>query len=1316
MKFNYNLLSLIAIIAWSSVSYAQQTVLTAADSGPGSLREAISTSAAGEEIIISNDLNGSMIILNTPLVISQPVTIVGNASSRTSVQAQIIFDNAGSVSLSNMTFSGNTAVSGGAIMSINTDLKIFNSTFSDNVATGDMATQGGGAIAVSGGSLYAQNCEFNNNSATGASGSGGAIINTDGGMLRLVRSSFTGNSASRAGGAIEDVSGASTTLNFFQIDFDGNTAGAAPGNGGAFHITGPGNVTVFGGTVENNVAAAEGGGFWNGAGRMDLKDVRFINNEANGNDADQGGGGLYNLSGEVVITGSTVFRDNRALGISGSGGGILNDVGGMIESYRTRFEGNQSSRAGGGVEDVSGPTTTLRFADVRMEANSTGNNPGNGGGFHITGPGNVEFHRGVVNNNTAGAEGGGLWNGSGSMLVLGTRITGNTASGDAANEGGGGIFNAGGTLKVDNNAEISGNVADGASGSGGGILNGELGTMSIVKAVIRNNTASRAGGGIEDNSGPTTSFNLFEVTLRDNTTGPAPGNGGGLHISSGGDARIFGGVVVGNSAAREGGGLWNDTGSMSVDGTSINNNTAAGDAADDGGGGIFNNGGTLLLTNEVTISDNDATGASGSGGGLFNAVGGTIQAFDVNIARNTANRAGGGFEDASGAATTVEFFNVNIVDNTVFTSPGNGGGVHISGDGNMTLKDCNIDRNEAGREGGGLWNGTGDMLVFDCSIEENVGLGNEANQGGGGAFNNGGFLAFFDGCRIQDNSATGTSGSGGGILNNDGGRLEITGTRIARNSASRAGGGIEDTSDESVIITDSDISENVTGSAPGNGGGLHVTGSATVTITDTDVKDNVAAAEGGGLWHGTGIMNVSNTLIKDNVANGMDADQGGAGIYVLSGALNISDSEVSENVATNGSGSGGGLLLDAGSNAVITNVNFRANEAARAGGAIEDNSGATTTVEVTDCSVRDNFAGASPGNGGGIHITGPGNMDVTGGEYRNNVAAAEGGALWNGSGTMNVVNVSVRNNVAKGSDPTQGGGGLFNNGGTLNVTTSTVAFNRSENGGLGGGINNAGSGTMTITASTISSNRSEANAGGMVNTGTMTINRSTIARNSSDNFGGGIGQAAGAVSVTLSNTIVAENSAPNRGDNVDIASTGSYISNGYNLIESDDANVFTPTSTDLEGVDARLRGLNNNGGLTMTHAIGCESPARDAGDPANNMADQRGLPVVGQRDIGAFERQASCFTSPQPTPTTAAVSTFNVYPTVSRGEAVVVETDFTEETFTYQLMDASGHVLREMFATGEKQMVELNGLVPGNYYLRKVTQAGVETKLITIAR
>ena len=61
------------------------------------------------------------------------------------------------------------------------------------------------------------------------------------------------------------------------------------------------------------------------------------------------------------------------------------------------------------------------------------------------------------------------------------------------------------------------------------------------------------------------------------------------------------------------------------------------------------------------------------------------------------------------------------------------------------------------------------------------------------------------------------------------------------------------------------------------------------------------------------------------------------------------------------------------------------------GGAIEDNSRGGTTIAVTNSMFMDNRTGAAPGNGGAIHITGNGNMNVTGGRFLRNIASREGG-------------------------------------------------------------------------------------------------------------------------------------------------------------------------------------------------------------------------------------------------------------------------------------------------------------------------------------
>lgn len=132
------------------------------------------------------------------------------------------------------------------------------------------------------------------------------------------------------------------------------------------------------------------------------------------------------------------------------------------------------------------------------------------------------------------------------------------------------------------------NSADGTSGSGGGILNNK-GTLDVTSTVLADNSASRAGGGIEANIGTTT---LLRVTLVVNSTGPNPGNGGGLHLTGAGVVDIARSVVSGNTATAEGGGLWNSaTGTMTVTRSVVLGNEAP------VGPDVFNDGGTFTLNN-----------------------------------------------------------------------------------------------------------------------------------------------------------------------------------------------------------------------------------------------------------------------------------------------------------------------------------------------------------------------------------------------------------------------------------------------------------------------------------------------------------------------------------------------------------------------------------------------------------------------------------------------------------------------------------------------------------------------------------------------
>ena len=928
----------VAAAATPDGSLTLREAIVAANSNAAFGDAAAGSDTARDVIRFDSSLAGGTINLDGfELPITDTLSILGGGVTIDADRDSRAFniDDAGSVFLGDMTITGGNAVDGGGILSTDSTLTLRDVSVIDN----RVPTTGGG----SGGGLF-----------------------VSGGSVAVFDSAFDGNTAERAGGAIEIAGGAGVRAirtTFTNNDAVGGATG--PGNGGAVHISGDASFASRGSTFEFNTAAAEGGGVWNSAvGRMVLTSIGsdrtvISGNVAQGGDADNGGGGVFNDGGFLSIA-DTDITGNFAEGTSGSGGGILS-VGGNVTVARSTIVGNEANRAGGGVEVIDG---TLRLSDVNMDFNTAGPlgsaAPGNGGGLHVSGVADVAVVRGTVNNNIAALEGGGLWNQSGStMLVDGVTIMGNTASGDDADTGGGGVFNNGGDMVIADST-ISGNFADGASGSGGGLLSVD-GDVVITDTTFDDNTAARAGGAIEVIDG---TFRVADSTLSNNDAGveitAAPGNGGAVHISGATDFTIVDSGVTGNMAALEGGGLWNQAGStMSVINTTVIGNVAMGDDADTGGGGLFNNGGDLGVFGS-TIDDNTAGGTSGSGGGILS-TDGSLVVVRSSVDGNAASRAGGGIEIIEGS---FRLSASTLSGNETGSAPGNGGGLHVTGAASSLILSSQVMNNTASAEGGGLWNSaTGTMLIDRGTIVmNNTASGADADQGGGGVFNDGGTLIISN-STVNANIADGASGSGGGLLT-VGGDVLVRGTNMQGNEANRAGGAIE-IIDGRLRVNGSLLSGNVAGpagtAAPGNGGAVHVTGmnGTSTLIRSTSVTGNIAGNEGGGLWNQSGSsMLVLNSIVSENLAQSGNAI--GGGVFENGGTTTIQGSIISNNDATN---AGGGVYVTGNASVVMRRTNVTDNTTDGLGGGVF-NAG---DVDAFFGSIADNDAGVTAGSGGGLY-------------------------------------------------------------------------------------------------------------------------------------------------------------------------------------------------------------------------------------------------------------------------------------------------------------------------------------------------------------
>ena len=219
-------------------------------------------------------------------------------------------------------------------------------------------------------------------------------------------------------------------------------------------------------------------------------------------------------------------------------------------------------------------------------------------------------------------------------------------------------------------------------------------------------------------------------------------------------------------------------------------------------------------------------------------------------------------------------------------------------------------------------------------------------------------------------------------------------------------------------------------------------------------------------------------------------------------------------------------------------------------------------------------------------------LTITGGSVDGSYPDSYGGGIFI-EGALTLTGCSLSGNSA------YAGGGAFvanSPASTLTLIRSTVSSNSAA---FGGGIHNEG--TLLITSSTFALNTATAQGGAISSTGnTLTLIQSTVASNTSSDKAGGIRGG----EITIHNSIIAGNSAP-----TDPNFSGALVATGVNLTEG----------------DPLLAPLDQNGGPTETMPLLPNSPALNAGAGSGAGTDQRGLPIFGLPDIGAFEAQPGSF-------------------------------------------------------------------------------------------
>ncbi len=230
------------LTSWSSFS---QVVTSAANAGPGTLREAIDNATGGEVITFAPALTGATIDLTASLTPIVGLTIDGEDKDIKVSGGNIAgpFHVSGSFNLNLQNFTiengGGVSVGGGIFAESGASLVLENM-----VIRNCNGNNGGGAIRSVGGSHIFKNVEFIGNYAN--TGWGGAYYLLFGSAY-FENCLFSGNSANHGGATY--LRGGSTFVN---CTFSGNLA---TGNAGCFYVDNGQTVTVRNSVCWNNQTA-----------------------------------------------------------------------------------------------------------------------------------------------------------------------------------------------------------------------------------------------------------------------------------------------------------------------------------------------------------------------------------------------------------------------------------------------------------------------------------------------------------------------------------------------------------------------------------------------------------------------------------------------------------------------------------------------------------------------------------------------------------------------------------------------------------------------------------------------------------------------------------------------------------------------------------------------------------------------------------------------------------------------------------------------------------------------------------------------------
>ena len=445
----------------------------------------------------------------------------------------------GTMDLTNLRFAYNEATNrGGAIYNTGGSVTITGVRFLDNKATGAGTGQGlGGAIYHDSASVLtiSTGTSFSVNSAVG---SGGAIFNALGRRLTIDGVTFDRNNAGGGGGALWNDGVGTITTTTFEQNTDIPFSTGRVGQGGAIYNTENGELTISASTFMGNRVSNErdaaatgfGGAIYNNATSTKKGVLWFINNNVFETNQAHSGGAIYNNEGEISITGGRFGNGSSNESNTALYGAAIYNKAGELNLNTVNFFANQAYVDGGAIYNEGGTINLLVAggATSTFEGNKAGTWNFSGPGSPITGINESIFFAGTGNVFNVTTNGnllmydpmnGGLGSattitktGNGTWLLAGMNdFTG--AKGLGTGTGRANFLVTAGTLRFELHNYATGEAHTTLHLGGNGLFRLNSGSTLSIGETTRNAGSAITAGTINMQQGSTLEFHLTKIDL-----------------------------------------------------------------------------------------------------------------------------------------------------------------------------------------------------------------------------------------------------------------------------------------------------------------------------------------------------------------------------------------------------------------------------------------------------------------------------------------------------------------------------------------------------------------------------------------------------------------------------------------------------------------------------------------------------------------------------------------------------------------------------------------------------------------------------------